>query len=137
VSDEVGRLRERLEAGEWRALLDPLLPLLLLSDPGPWWPDAVDLLLDRILRQDERRMSARSRSLPEAFEWNRLAQQQTRLGRPLIDERTGRNLVIEANVAWARAVVRAFVEPGEEAAAMTRALDILEEWLWLPGSTDR
>lgn len=137
MSDEAGRLRERLEAGDWRALLDPLLPLVLLADPGPWWPHAVYDLLDRVLRQDDGKLSTRSRSLPEALEWNRLAQQQTRLGRPLVDERTGRDLVLQANVAWARAVVRAFVEPGEEAAAMTRALDILEEWLWLPGSTGR
>lgn len=42
-ADEASALRRRLERGEWRALLDPLVPLLLLSDPGPWWGRASDV----------------------------------------------------------------------------------------------
>jgi hypothetical protein len=30
-------LKARLCRGEWRALLDPELPLLLMTDAGTWW----------------------------------------------------------------------------------------------------
>ena len=40
MTDETSPLRQRLEDGDWRALLDPLVSLVLLSDPGPWWRQA-------------------------------------------------------------------------------------------------
>ena len=50
MGDEAGELRAALERGEWRRLTDPLLPLVLLDDPGTWWRAArwacVQTLLD-------------------------------------------------------------------------------------------
>lgn len=38
--DEAGELRAALVVGTWRRLTDPLVPLLVLSDPGEWWREA-------------------------------------------------------------------------------------------------
>ncbi len=41
--DETGRLRSRLERGEWRALVEPAaegLLMMALLDAVTWWPDA-------------------------------------------------------------------------------------------------
>ncbi|RYZ17324.1 MAG: hypothetical protein EOO70_02265 [Myxococcaceae bacterium] len=37
MSDEAAQLRADLKAGLWQRLLDPLLPLVLLDNPGEWW----------------------------------------------------------------------------------------------------
>ncbi len=42
TADEQAVLRVRLDEGDWRALLDPLLPLALLADPGDWWQQVSD-----------------------------------------------------------------------------------------------
>ena len=37
MSDEAAQLRADLQSGQWERLTDPLLPVLLLADAGPWW----------------------------------------------------------------------------------------------------
>ncbi len=50
-SDEVSELQERLENGDWRAMLEPgaegLLTLALLADPD-WWVRAIDQVREMI-----------------------------------------------------------------------------------------
>lgn len=62
AGDEMGRLRARLEAGDWRALVEPagegLLTLALLSDPAWPWREAWAACLAELLRPWWRRTKA-------------------------------------------------------------------------------
>ena len=51
MTDERAQLRADLEAGRWQRLTDPLLPLVLLDDPGDWWSRARAACARRMLDQ--------------------------------------------------------------------------------------